>query len=62
MDLIKVIDPDKYLHDKEVSYWAVTEDTFDNMMNVDYSRMNDLSLQKIRMEYFGTVKVERPKE
>lgn len=60
MDLIKVIDPDKYLYDKEVSYWVVTEDTFDNMMNVDYSRMNDLSLQKIRMEYFGTVKVERP--
>lgn len=60
MDLIKVTDPDQAMG-KEVTYWAVTDDTFDNMMNVDYSRMNDKSLQKITMDYLGIIQVERPK-
>lgn len=59
MDLVKVIDPDNVYNQGEVTYWAVDEDTFDNMIGVDYSRMNDKSLSKIRTEYLGEVNVQR---
>lgn len=56
--LIKVTDPNKTIYDREVSYWAVSNDTFDCMMNVDYLIMGDYSLRKITMEYLGEVEVE----
>lgn len=61
-ELIKVTDPKKALNDRVTSFWAVTDDTYDNMINVDYSRMNDPDLQQITMEYLGTVKVEVPND
>ncbi len=57
-ELVKVIDPDKYLHDKEISYWAVDDDVADNMLFSDYSYSNNKSLQKITTEYLGTIKVQ----
>lgn len=55
--LIKITDPDKTLYDREVSYWAVSNDTFDSM-DIDYSMMSDESLRKIKVNYLGEIEVE----
>lgn len=57
-DLIKVEDPENAMKRGTTTYWAVDEDTADNMLNVDYGRMNDPLLQKITMSFLGTVRVE----
>lgn len=57
-DLLKITDPDKALYHKEVSYWALNSDTADGVLNIDYSRMSNSSLQKIRVEYIGDIQVE----
>lgn len=56
--LIKVTDPDKYLYGKEVSYWAVDEDTADSMLNSGYDMTTNPSLQKIKMHLLGYVQIQ----
>ena len=58
MRLIKVTDPDTYLYDKKVSYWAVDEETADSMLDSGFDHCIHHSLQKIRMELLGEVQVE----
>jgi len=53
LDLIKVDDNGK------VTYWAVVPNTADNMLSIDYSRMDTKELQSIKTDYLGTVKVQQ---
>lgn len=56
--LVKITDPDKYLSKKEVSYYAVSEDTADSLLYNDYSYSNNSSLRKIKTEWLGYAQVE----
>ena len=50
MDLVKVNNNGK------ISYYAVVPDTADNMLGVDYSRMN--TPRNISTEYLGPIQVQ----
>ena len=56
--LIKMTDPDKYLNDREVSFWAVQDDVADGMLDGGLSYSRNPSLAKITSEFMGTVQVE----
>lgn len=52
-DLVKVID------NGQIRYYAVDNDTADNMLNVDYQRMNSADLRDIKVEFIGSVLVQQ---
>ena len=56
--LIKVTDPDNAMNVGIVNYYAVDDDSADNMLGVDYGRMGDEQLRKIQVELIGTVEVQ----
>jgi hypothetical protein len=56
--LIKITDPDKYLHDRQVTFWAVSDDCADGMLDGALSYSNNVSLRKITSEYMGSVQIE----
>jgi len=55
MKLIKVVE------NSRTQYYAVTEETADIMLNVDYSHMdNPPAPGRIRVEHLGSILVEQP--
>ena len=54
LDLVVVREPDK-----APKYFAVVDDTADVMLGVDYARMNDPYLCRIKVEYLGKIQVQR---